>query len=73
METNKDYSGYTDSQLVRAVLERFGLKQRELAAMLMLSEGQISNVIHERTTLRPLVRQRVVDMLWMADKNFIVG
>ena len=63
METNRDYSGLTDAQLVRAVLEAYALKQKELAAMLLISESRISNVLHGRTTLRPLVRRWLEEML----------
>lgn len=71
METTKDYSELTDAQLVRAVLTAYALKQKELAAMLLLAESQISNVIHQRTTLRPLVRRRLEDMLDLRDRQGI--
>ena len=67
MEATKDYSGLTDAQLVRAVLTAYAMKQKELAAMLLFAESQISNVLHERTTLRPLVRRRLEDMLDLKD------
>ena len=71
METKKDYSGLTDAQLVRAVLTAYAMKQCELAAMLLISESRISNVLHERTTLRPLVRRRLEDMLDLKDRQGI--
>ena len=71
MDNAKDYSKMTDSELVCAVLAAYAMKQCELAAMLLISESRISNVLHERTTLRPLVRRRLEDMLDLRDRQGI--
>lgn len=71
MKNNINISEMTDAQLIRAVLEAYALKQRELAAMLLIAESQISNVLHGRTTLRPLVRRRLEDMLDMQQRQGI--
>ena len=67
MKTN--YAEYTNSQVVQAMLDRFGLKQTELASMFYLSQSRISEALTGKGGLRPKVRQAMIDMLVEKDNE----
>ena len=67
-----DYSKYTNSQIVQAMLDRFGMTQTALASMFYLSQSRISEALTGKGGLRPKVRQAMIDLLAADDASFVI-
>lgn len=63
------YENMNDSELVRAVLDRYELTQVSLASMLFISEAGISRALSGRTKVRPAIRERLKEMLVEKDNS----
>ena len=66
------YAEYTNSQVVQAMLERFGLTQTVLAKMFYVSQSRISEALTGKGGLRPAVRQAMIDLLDADDHSFVI-
>lgn len=66
------YENYSDSDIVQAIKTRLQFNQREIARMFYVSDASISRVSAGKISLRPAVRQAMIDLLDADDQSFVI-
>lgn len=69
MKTTTNYSGMTDAEIIRRVIELYGINQTQLANRVYVTHASISRAIHGKSGLRPKIRQAMIDMLVEKDSS----
>ncbi len=52
----------TDSELLKAILAKYGWTQKQLAEHLKFDRSQVSRVLNGQTNLRPLTREKAEEL-----------
>ena len=66
------YENYSDSDIVQSIKTRLQFNQREIARMFYVSDASISRVSAGKISLRPAVRQAMIDLLTADDASFVI-